>query len=134
MKQEEIWLVRKLPGNSNMSSLTSLISLKLKSSQAISSGNSTTSNAIWYRPVVSTKLLLANLITFELYLNLFKMLNWYSLFTPFRKNYSLGYLHIENSSYQYYLPDGDLLCFLRLWRGALFLPRPLSRDDMFRNE
>ena len=51
-----------------MSSLTAPISLKLRSNHAISSGNSTTSNAIWYNPVVSTRLLFANRITLELYL------------------------------------------------------------------
>ena len=53
---------------SRISSVTSSRSLKDRSSQAMFSGHSTRSRASWYRPWVSTRLLLERRITLLLYL------------------------------------------------------------------
>ena len=53
---------------SRISSVTSSMSLKERSSQAMFSGHSTRSRASWYKPCVSTRLLLESLMTLLLYL------------------------------------------------------------------
>ena len=63
-----LYLVRTLKTYSKISSVTSSISLKDRSSQAMFSGHSTRSKASWYKPWVSTRLLLESLMTLLLYL------------------------------------------------------------------